>query len=64
VAVEQETIELPEDVDPEDELGQLYALHSGYLKSTKGEIILGGQREGECKFLTSFVQKAQNSSMR
>ncbi|KAK9484507.1 negative regulator of Ofd1/Enhancer of translation termination 1 [Lipomyces starkeyi] len=35
VAVEQETIELPEDVDPEDELGQLYALHSGYLKSTK-----------------------------
>ncbi|KAK9430545.1 negative regulator of Ofd1/Enhancer of translation termination 1 [Lipomyces doorenjongii] len=35
LTVEQETIELPEDVDPEDELGQLYALHSGYLKSTK-----------------------------
>ncbi|KAK9389177.1 negative regulator of Ofd1/Enhancer of translation termination 1 [Lipomyces mesembrius] len=35
LTVKQETIELPEDVDPEDELGQLYALHSSYLKSTK-----------------------------
>ncbi|KAK9239283.1 negative regulator of Ofd1/Enhancer of translation termination 1 [Lipomyces kononenkoae] len=35
LTAEQETIELPEDIDPEDELGQLYALHSSYLKSTK-----------------------------
>ncbi|KAK9372555.1 negative regulator of Ofd1/Enhancer of translation termination 1 [Lipomyces chichibuensis] len=35
LTIEQETIELPEDIDPEDELGQLYALHSSYLKSTK-----------------------------
>ncbi|KAK9249254.1 negative regulator of Ofd1/Enhancer of translation termination 1 [Lipomyces tetrasporus] len=34
-AAEQQTIELPDDVDPEDELGQLYALHSNYMQSTK-----------------------------
>ncbi|KAK7203214.1 negative regulator of Ofd1/Enhancer of translation termination 1 [Myxozyma melibiosi] len=32
---EQATIEISEDVDPDDELGQLYALHTTYLKSSR-----------------------------